>query len=414
VSSSEAPGPRAPAAAAPPLPEGSTPAAPPERIPLAEPTLGGNAARYLRECVDTNFVSSVGPFVERFETEFATAVGARHAVSCASGTAAIHLALRILDVGPGDEVLVPTLTFVASANPVGYVGAIPVFVDAEWATYNLDPALVIDELDRRARLGIRQPAAIELVHLVGHPASLEPIVAAAEQHAIPLIEDASEALGATYSGGAYGGRHVGTIGRIGCFSFNGNKIMTTGGGGMLVTDDAALARRARHLSTQARLPGRAYDHDEAGYNYRLSNIAAALGVAQLEQLPELLAARRAIAAGYDSAIAGLPGLRPAPRASWANPSFWLYTAALDPSATALDRDLLLAGLAAAGVEARPIWTPLHRTRVYADAPRIGGAVAEAIFDVAFSLPSSSSLTAAQQDRVVLRLGELLDEAGTLA
>lgn len=378
-----------------------------ERIPLAEPLIGGNAAAYLQECLDTNFVSSVGPFVERFEAEFAAAVGARHAVACASGTAAIHLALRVLDVGPGDDVLVPTLTFVASANPVVYVGATPVLVDSEPATFNLDPALVVDELDRRARLGLPQPAAIEVVDLVGHPADLAPIMTAADRHGVPVIEDASEALGATYGAGRFAGRHVGTIGRVGCFSFNGNKLITTGGGGMLVTDDPALARRARHLSTQARLPGRAYDHDEMGYNYRLPNIAAALGVAQLEQLDDLVAARRANARHYDEAIARIPGLRPAPRAAWAEPSFWLYTASLDSSAATIARDDLLAGMSAAGIEARPIWTPLHRTRLYADAPRLGGAAAEAIFAGAFSLPSSSSLTGPQRDRVIDRLTALV-------
>jgi dTDP-4-amino-4,6-dideoxygalactose transaminase len=264
------------------------------RIPLAEPTLGGNAGRYLAECLASNYVSSVGPFVERFEREFAAAVGSRYAVACASGTAALHLAMRVLDVGPGDEVFVPTLTFVASANPIRYERATPVLVDVEEETLNLDPGIVADELDRRARQGLRQPKAIEVVHLVGHPADLAPVLAAAERHGVPVIEDASEALGAAYVGGLLGGRAVGSIGRLGCFSFNGNKLITTGGGGMVTTDDEALARRARHLSTQARLPGRAYDHDEIGFNYRLTNLAAALGVAQLEQLDELLAARRAV------------------------------------------------------------------------------------------------------------------------
>ena len=383
-----------------------------ERIPLAEPSIRGSAGRYLQECLDTNFVSSVGPFVERFENEFAAFVGSRFAVACASGTAAIHLALRVLDVGPGDEVLVPTLTFVASANPIVYVGATPVLVDSEAATYNLDPDLVVAELDRRARTGQHQPAAIEVVDLVGHPAAIEPIAAAADRHGVPIIEDASEALGARYVGGALDGRHVGTIGRVGCFSFNGNKLITTGGGGMLVTDDEGLARRARHLSTQARLPGPAYDHDELGYNYRLSNVAAALGVAQLEELPRLLGGRQANAARYDAAIAGLASLRPAPRAAWADPSFWLYTATLDPATAAIGRDALLVGLAEAGIDARPIWTPLHRTRLYADAPRIGGEVAEAIFAAAVSLPSSSSLTDGDRGRVINRLGELLGAVGS--
>ncbi len=373
------------------------------RIPLAEPSIGGNARDYLLECLETNFVSSVGPFVGRFEEAFAAAVGARHAVACASGTAAIHLALRVLDVGPGAEVMVPTLTFVASANPIQYVGATPVFVDSEADTYNLDPALVAEELDRRARTGQRQPAAIEVVHLLGHPADIAPVMEAAARYEIPVFEDASEALGASYTGGPYADRQVGTIGRMGCFSFNGNKLITTGGGGMLVTDDEALARRARHLSTQARLPGRAYDHDEVGYNYRLTNVAAALGLAQLEELDDLLGGRRANAAAYDAGIDGLPWLRPAPRAQWADPSFWLYTCAVGPEGGPGTRDRVLDSLTAAGIDARPIWTPLHRTRLWRDAPRIGGTVADAIFEVAFSLPSSSSLDDARRTRVIAGL-----------
>lgn len=378
-----------------------------ERIALAEPTIGGNALAYLEDCLRTNYVSSVGPYVNRFEEAFAANVGARHAVACASGTAAIHLALLALDVGSGADVLVPSLTFVASVNPIAYVGARPVLVDSEAETYNLDPGLVVDELDRRARSGAAMPAAIEVVDLVGHPADIAPIADAAERHGVPIVEDASEALGARYVGGALDGRHVGTIGRVGCFSFNGNKLITTGGGGMVVTDDPALARRIRHLSTQARLPGRAYDHDEVGYNYRLSNIGAALGLAQLEALDELLAGRRANARAYDEAVVSLPALHPAPRASWAAPSYWLYTARLDPGVAAIGRDELLDELEQAGIEGRPIWTPLHLTTLYRDAPRIGGGVAEAIFRDAVSLPSSSSLDDQRRGRVVDTLRDAL-------
>lgn len=370
------------------------------RIPLAEPLIGGNASAYLEACLSTNFVSSVGPFVGQFEEAFAAAVGSRFAVACSSGTAAIHLALLVLDVGPGDDVLVPTLTFVASANPIRYVGAVPVFVDSEVETWNLDPDLVVRELARRARIGARQPAAIEVVHLVGHPARIEPILDAAERYRIPVIEDASEALGATYRGGDYDRRAVGSIGRIGCYSFNGNKLITTGGGGMLVTDDEALATRARSLSTQARLPGRAYDHREVGYNYRLSNIAAALGLAQLETMPDLLAARRANATRYDAAIEELPGILPAARAPWADPSFWLYTTKLDPKMTSQTRDGFIDVLAGEGIEARPIWTPLHLTELYADSTVIGGAVATSIFEQAVSLPSSSGLADVEAKRVI--------------
>jgi dTDP-4-amino-4,6-dideoxygalactose transaminase len=234
------------------------------------------------------------------------------------------------------------------------------------------------------------------------------VLTAADRYGIPVVEDASEALGATYTQGTYAGRQVGTLGRIAAFSFNGNKLMTTGGGGMVVTDDESLARRARHLSTQARLPGLAYDHDEVGYNYRLSNLAAALGVAQLEELDRLLGARRANAARYDAAIATIDGVRPAPRTPWADPSFWLYTAALE-TPDAARRDRVLAGLAASGVEARPIWRPIHQTRRYADAARLGGSVADRIFDAAFCLPSSSSLTEADQDRVTDALRAVIAE-----
>ena len=377
------------------------------RISLAEPSIGGNAARYLEECLSTNFVSSVGPFVSRFEGEFAAYVGTRYAVACASGTAALHLALRALDVGPGDEVFVPTLTFVASANPVRYEGATPVLVDSDDQSLGMDPELVVEEIERRASGGRPLPKAIEVVHLVGHPADLAPILEVADRHGIPVIEDAAEALGATWTAGPLEGRQVGSVGRIGCFSFNGNKIITTGGGGMLVTDDEALARRARHLSTQARLPGRAYAHDEIGYNYRLSNLSAALGVAQLEQLPTLLGQRRAVAARYDTALADSPAVRPARHAPWADPSFWLYTAAV-ASGAEHDREALLDGLAAVGIEARPIWTPLHLQPLYAGAPRVGGAAAERVFAGAVSLPSSSSLTTTDQDRVIEAIGELLE------
>jgi len=369
-------------------------------IPNAVPCLAGNEWAYLKECLDTNWVSSAGPFVERFEREFAAWVGARHAVACASGTAAIHVALRLLEVGPGDEVLVPTLTFVASANPVLYERATPVLVDAERETWNMDPVLVAEELDRRARKGLRQPRAVEAVHILGHPARLEPLAEACARHGVAWFEDASEALGARYAEGAMRGRHVGTLGRLGCFSFNGNKIITTGGGGMITTDDPALARRAKHLTTQARLPGPEYRHDEVGYNYRLTNLAAAVGVAQLEQLPGFLAAKRRIAARYDEALGAVAGITLPPRARWAEPSLWLYSVGIDARALGRDRRRMVDDLAAAGIQARPIWSPLHTMPMYREQPRLGGAVAEDLFEAGLSLPCSVSLTPAQQDAVV--------------
>ena len=371
-----------------------------ERIGLSEPYLAGNASSYLEECLTTNFVSSVGPFVDRFEQAFAAYVGSRFAVACASGTAALHVALRLAGVEAGDEVLVPTLTFIASANPILYQGGTPVLVDAEPATWNVDPDLVVEELAQRARTGRRQPKAVEVVHLLGHPADIEPVAAACERHGVMLIEDAAEALGARYAGGALHGRHVGTVGKIGCFSFNGNKIITSGAGGMITTDDEALARRAKHLTTQARMPGIEYRHDEVGYNYRLSNLSAALGLSQLEILGEILTRKKEIAARYDRGLGQVPGLALPPRASWASPTFWLYTVDIDPASAGMDRTSAMARLRERRIEARPIWSPIHTMQPYAGAKVIGGRVAEAIFARALSLPSSATLTATQQDRVM--------------
>jgi aminotransferase in exopolysaccharide biosynthesis len=369
-------------------------------IPLSEPTIGGNAQRYLEECLATNFVSSVGPFVDRFEREFAAYVGARFAVACSSGTAALHVAFRLLGIGPDDEVFVPSLTFIASANPVAYERGRIVLVDSERETWNMDPALVIDELERRARAGRKQPRAIELVHILGHPAQIDDLVDACARHGVALVEDASEALGARWTAGRHAGKHVGTVGQLGCFSFNGNKVITTGGGGMITTDDEALARRAKHLTTQARLPGPEYRHDEVGYNYRLPNLAAALGVAQLEQLPDFLAKKRAIAERYDAAWRRVPGVTAPPQAAWASSSCWLYSVLIDPARYGCDRQALFERLGQRAIQTRPIWSPLHTQPMYQDAPRLGGQVAESLFAQGLSLPCSVSLDAAAQERVI--------------
>jgi aminotransferase in exopolysaccharide biosynthesis len=371
-------------------------------IPLSEPCLAGNARRYVGECFDTNFVSSVGPFVSRFEEEFARYVGSRYAIACASGTAAIHVALRLLGVASGDEVFVSTLTFVASANPILYEQATPVLVDSELDTWNMDPQLVVDELDRRARERRPLPKAVEVVHVLGHPAKIEPIAAACERHGVALIEDAAEALGARYTSGRFAGKHVGAIGKLGCFSFNGNKIITTGGGGMITTDDEALARRAKHLTTQARLSGKEYRHDEVGYNYRLTNLAAALGVAQLEELPSFLEKKRHIFERYDAAFAGWNGLSVPPRATFAESSRWLYTVSIDAARFGRDRSEVMAALERRKIDARPIWSPLHTLGLpdYREAPRLGGQNAERLFAEGLSIPSSVGLTEEQQTRVI--------------
>jgi len=368
------------------------------RVPLSIPTLGGNTESYLRECVQTNFVSSVGPFVARFEGEFAQRVGSRFGVACASGTAALHLALLAVGVGAGDEVWVSDLTFVASANPISYCGATPVLVDSETHTWNLDPALVVAELERRAAAGDAQPAAIIVVHLLGHPADLAPILQAASTYGVPVIEDAAEALGARWVGGPLDGKEAGAVGVIGCHSFNGNKLITTGGGGMVVTDDEHLAARCRHLSTQAKLPGADYRHDEIGFNYRMTNISAALGVAQLEQLELFLERRRAIADRYDSAFRQVPAVELPPDAPWAKRSAWLYSPLFRDVE---EREAVRYALSSAQIEARAIWLPVHDQRPYAGVRMLGdGSVAHAIAERALSLPCSPSLTAPEQDRVI--------------
>ena len=373
------------------------------RIPLHEPWLTGNAERYILECLRTNYVSSIGPFVTRFEEEFAAFVGARQAVATCNGTAAIHTALRVLGVGPGDYVLASTFTFIATVNPIRYQGASPVLIDSESRTWNMDPALVVAELETRAAAG-RLPKAILVVHIYGHPADLDPILAAASRLHIPVIEDATESLGATYHG-----RQVGTIGRIGCFSFNGNKVITTGGGGMLVTDDPDLAARARHLTTQAKRPGPEYWHDDIGYNYRLTSLQAALGLAQLEMLPEFLKRKREIAARYLTAFEGVRGIRILDQREEAENSWWLNCILVDAECCGIGRVELIEQLAKEGIQARPLWVPIHCMPIYSKAERQGGAVAERLFAQGLSLPSSPSLLPDAQGRVIEAVLSLVRE-----
>jgi dTDP-4-amino-4,6-dideoxygalactose transaminase len=368
-------------------------------ISLSEPSLAGNADAYVRDAVASTFVAN-GPYVTRFEDEFAARVGSSHAVACASGTAAIHLALHALGIGPGDDVWVSDLTFVASANPARYCGARVVLVDSERESWNLDPDVVAGELARRARSGAAMPAAIVVVHLLGHPARLAPIVEAAARHGIPVVEDAAESLGATWTSHAepsVAGREAGTVGTVGCYSFNGNKIMTTGGGGMVVTGDAALAARVRHLATQAKLPGVGYAHDEIGFNYRMSNLSAALGTAQLEQLDGFLARRRAIADRYDRAFAGVDGVTVPPDCTWARRSGWLSSVMFEDE---LGRERVRLALLDAAIESRPVWAPLRTQTPYRDVPVLGGDAAVRIAQRVLNVPSSATLTDEQQDRVI--------------
>jgi pyridoxal phosphate-dependent aminotransferase EpsN len=323
----------------------------------------------------------------------ARAIDMPYAVALSSGTAALHLALAVLGVGAGDEVWCSTLTFAATANAVRYLGATPVFVDSDRASWNMDPGLLAEALDEAARRGAL-PKAVIAVDLYGQCADLEPIAAACRRHGVALVEDAAEALGATYHG-----RPAGSIGDLSILSFNGNKIITTSGGGMLLGRDKALVDRARYLATQAREPARHYEHTTVGYNSRLSNLLAAVGRAQLADLGRRVAARRATNAYYRERLA-LPGWSFMPEAPFGRATFWLTCATIDRASFGADRDAVIDALAAADIEARPVWKPMHLQPVFAGFRRIGGGVAEHLFADGICLPSGSNLTDADRERVV--------------
>lgn len=379
-------------------------------IPLCVPEIHGNEWHYVKECLDTNFVSSVGSFVDRFERELATWAGARWAVATVNGTAALHIALLVAGVEPEDEVLVPTLTFIAPANAVRYAGAWPVFVDAEPESWQMDTGRVVDFLERgcRWRNGeLRNAAtgrrirAILPVHILGHPVDMDPILQAARKYGLAVIEDATESLGARYRDVP-----VGRLGDIACFSFNGNKLITTGGGGMIVTDNEVWARRARYLTTQAKDDPIEFVHGEVGYNYRLTNIQAAMGCAQLESLAQRIAAKRRIAAAYADALKSVPGLTPMREAPWAFSVFWMYTILVEPARFGIGSRALLEKLEEREIQTRPLWQPAHRSPAHRGAHVIDGAVAQRLNQAALSLPCSVGLTASQQRQVCDALREI--------
>ncbi|OXM62386.1 MULTISPECIES: DegT/DnrJ/EryC1/StrS family aminotransferase [Amycolatopsis] len=374
------------------------------RIVLSEPMLAGNELAYLRECVESNFVSSAGPFVGRFEDEFAKKTGVRSAVACSSGTAALHVAMRLVGAASGELVAVSDFTFIASANAASYTGADLLLVDSEPQTWNMDTERLYDDVLRRARLGRRIPSVVEVVHVLGHPADIEPVLELRQRFGVRIVEDAAEAHGSRWRSGAVNGRQVGTVGDFGCFSFNGNKLITSGSGGMIVSNDPAAVARARHLVNQAKSGDDGYEHDEVGYNYRMSNLAAAVGLAQLEQLETFLLHKRKMADRYDRLLASAPVVRP-PRAEWAVPSHWLYSILLrgeDVSVSGIVR-----GMQARGIQARRLWPPLHRQRPYLSCQRLGGSVADGIYRAGLSLPSSVGITGGQQGAVVSGLCSLL-------
>jgi dTDP-4-amino-4,6-dideoxygalactose transaminase len=375
-------------------------------IRLSEPCFGGNEELYVKECLESGYVSSVGSFVDRFEREFAERVGSTYAIACASGTAALHVALRLGGAQPGRLVAVSDFTFIASVNAIRYTGADVLLVDSDLRTWNMDTELLHDHVVHQAARGARIPDLVEVVHVLGHPADVEPLLELRARFGTVIVEDAAEALGASWSDGKPAGRQTGTVGDLGCYSFNGNKIITTGAGGMIVTDDPCLATRAKHLTTQAKVPASSYLHDDIGYNYRLSNLAAALGVAQLERLSQRINLRRRIAGRYADHLDDLPLSLP-PHAQWADPTYWLYSVLLDPEAP--EPETVVARLSHGSVEARRVWRPMHRQPPYASSDRLKGDVADCLHDRGLSLPSSPHLTADEQRTVSSELVSALVE-----
>lgn len=379
---------------------------------LSPPHMGGEELAFVKKAFKSNYIAPLGPMVDGFEKEFAEKVGAKHAVALSSGTAALHLALQYCGVKPEDEVMTSTLTFIGSAGPITYLGAKPVFVDSDRASWNVDPGLLIDELESCADNG-RLPKAVVLVHLYGQCADIAPILDACKRYGVVLIEDAAEALGATYNG-----RSAGTFGKAGIFSFNGNKILTTSGGGMLVSDDKDLVEKVKFLSQQARDPAPHYEHSEIGYNYRMSNVLAAIGRGQLRVLEQRVEGKREIFDYYSKKLQDVPGVDFMPEAAYGRSNRWLTCITVDPDRFGADREQVRLALEEENIEARPVWKPMHMQPVFdRSEPRaesreqkknrktypcrvVGGEVAEDLFERGLCLPSGTAMTEGDLDKVI--------------
>ncbi len=364
------------------------------RLFLSSPHLGGLEERLVQEAFATNWIAPLGPHVDAFEKELCELVGAKHGAALSSGTAAIHLALILAGVQRGDDVFVSSFTFSASVNPIRYVGANPVFIDSERSSWNMDPSLLAEALAERAKKG-RLPTAVLLVHLYGQSADVDPIAAECDRYGITLIEDAAEALGSRYKGKA-----PGTFGKIGTYSFNGNKIITTAGGGALVSDDPAIVAHARKLSTQARDPAPHYEHSEIGYNYRLSNVLAAIGRGQLQVLEDRVSARRENFDYYYAHLSDLPGLDFMPEAPYGRHTRWLNCMTIDLEESGTTPHKLRLAMEEENIEARPLWKPMHTQPVFRSCDAYGGSVSEDLFRHGLCLPSGSNLTRYDLDRVI--------------
>jgi len=364
------------------------------RVYLSSPHMGGDEIGLIAEAFESNWIAPLGPHVDEFEREVSERVNVGHASALSSGTAALHLALKLVGVSRGDEVMVSSLTFSASANPVTYEGAVPVFVDAEADSWNIDPDLLAEELERCEGVG-RLPKAVIAVDLYGQCCNYSRIEPLCQRFGVPLIEDAAEALGSTCDG-----RPAGSFGRLAVLSFNGNKIITTSGGGMLLSNDEAAIVKSRFWATQARDPAPHYQHSEIGYNYRMSNIAAAIGRGQLRVLDHHAAARRANFDVYKEALSGLPGLDFMPEAPWGRSTRWLTCLTIDPEAFGATRGNVRLALETANIEARPVWKPMHMQPVFAGCRSVGGSVSEVLFERGLCLPSGSNLLAEDRERVI--------------
>ncbi len=368
------------------------------RIFLSPPHMSGNEQKYINEAFETNWIAPLGPNVDAFEKELAEYVGSKGAAAVSSGTAAIHLALRLLDVQQGDKVFCSSLTFIASANPILYQGAEPVFIDSEPDTWNMSP-LALERAMEEAKKEGKLPKAVIVVNLYGQSAKMDEILAICDRYGVPVVEDAAESLGSTYKG-----KKSGTFGKFGIYSFNGNKIITTSGGGMLVSDDVEALQKARFLATQARDPAPHYEHSQMGYNYRMSNIVAGIGRAQLEVLDERVKARRAIFDRYVQSLGDIEGVHFMPELEGTMSNRWLTTLTIDQQALGVTPIDIIDALAVENIEARPVWKPLHLqplfkgTRYYSH--QESWSVSDELFANGLCLPSGSSMTIEEQQRVI--------------
>lgn len=373
-------------------------------ILLSTPHMGDAELEFVADAFRTNWIAPLGPNVDAFEREIASLLGVGHAAAVSSGTAAIHLALRLLNVGPGDSVFCSTLTFAASANPIIYQGAQPVFIDSDEISWNMCP-IALERAFAAARAAKQMPKAVIVVNLYGQSADMDPLLEICSRHGVPVIEDAAESLGARYKGKASG-----SFGLMAALSFNGNKIITTSGGGMLVSDDEDLIKRARFLATQARDPAPHYEHTEIGYNYRMSNILAGVGRGQLRVLEDRVRARRDVFDFYRARLGALPGLTWMPEPEWSFSTHWLTACTIDAEKAGLAADELIRQLADEMIEARPLWKPMHLQPVFAGLPYFTAAndsIADRLFQTGICLPSGSNMTDAELDRIVSTLESIL-------